>query len=87
MVLDFKVNNEIGCRETINFFIYTPTLNLNPYPIAESYIWIVRLLHFLTDTYKKSTALIIQDDREKSDGTPMGSRTPIEGTGILYSIH
>lgn len=73
-------------RQSIFLFIPRP-LNLNPYPIAESYIWIVRLLHFLTDTYKKSTALIIQDDREKSDGTPMGSRTPIEGTGILYSIH
>ena len=73
-------------RQSIFLFIPRP-LNLNPYPIAESYIWIVRLLHIMTDTYKKSTALIIQDDREKSDGTPMGSRTPIEGTGILYSIH
>ena len=73
--------------ERQSIFLFIPRPNLNPYPIAESYIWIVRLLHFLTDSYKKSTALIIQDDREKSDGTPMGSRTPIEGTGILYSIH
>lgn len=73
-------------RQSIFLFIPRP-LNLNPYPIAESYIWIVRLLHIMTDTYKKSTTLIIQDDREKYDGTPMGSRTPIEGTGILYSIH
>ena len=38
-------------------------------------------------TYRKASLQTENDYSEALACTPVGSRTPIEGTGILYSIH
>lgn len=62
--------------------------------VATTIILILTQLLFLTEIgpciiakTDLSEVLLISSLFFINNGTPMGSRTPIEGTGILYSIH